>query len=87
MFLDDEIVLRAQDKEMKGRFLPKKGNNKKYYCTSEQFDDLKGELESILREIGKQMLDGNALARPETEGEHGQCSYCTNRAICRRRRK
>lgn len=87
VFLDDEIVLRAQDKEMKGRFLPKKGNNKKYYCTSEQFDDLKGELESILREIGKQMLDGNALAKPETEGEHGQCSYCTNRAICRRRRK
>ncbi|MBO5374331.1 MAG: PD-(D/E)XK nuclease family protein [Clostridia bacterium] len=85
VFLDDEQVLRAQDKEMKGEFLPSKSYNKKYYLSAEGFDELYTRLERTLARVGKELFDGDASASPLKEGENSPCKYCTHRAICRRR--
>ncbi len=85
VFLDDENVLLAQDKEMNGEFLPSKSYNKRYYLSREGFDDLYGKLEQTLKKVGSELFGGDATAKPLNEGDFSECKYCMHRAICRRR--
>lgn len=87
VFLDNESVILAQDKAGKGRYLPEKGRNKKYYLDEQGFDALYDKLRGTLEKIGKELFDGEARAIPLDSSENGSCKYCQNKAICRRRAK
>ena len=86
MFLDDPEILRAQDKELKGDFIPEYSKkSKNVFVKAEEFDTLYSELEDVLTKIGKEMLSGDAAAAPVTEGDRSPCKYCKSKAVCRRR--
>lgn len=89
IFLDDEDVLLAQDKEKSGKYVPKRTKDNSEYFVSEQgFDELYTRLESTLGRIGREMLDGNAQAKPlELKGHSVACEYCEHKPMCRRREK
>lgn len=87
VFLDDEEILSAQDKEMAGEFLPSKSYNKKYYLSREGFDELYNKLEATLKRIGSELFGGDATAKPLNEGDFSECKFCAHRAICRRRQR
>lgn len=90
LFLDDESVLEAQDKEKSGKYIPKKSARTSQYFLDEQgFENLYGRLCDILNGIGKSLLDGDASALPlKLKGKSADaCEYCQHRAICRRRTK
>ena len=89
IFLDDEDVLLAQDKEKSGKYVPKRTKDNSEYFVSEQgFEELYTRLESTLGRIGREMLDGNAQAKPlELKGHSVACEYCEHKPMCRRREK
>ncbi len=90
LFLDDERVLEAQDKEKSGKYIPKKSARTSQYFLDEQgFESLYARLCDILHGIGKSLLDGDASAVPlKLKGKSAEaCEYCQHKAICRRRIK
>ena len=87
IYLDDVEILRAQDSELKGRFLPKHdARSKSSFASYEEFEKIYEELSLTLDEIGSAMISGDATAKPKMENNRSICDYCTNRAVCRRRK-
>ncbi len=86
VFVDDMELLLAQDKELKGEFIPEYTKNKKSFLSYEEFEELFSEMERVLDKIGGELLCGDARAIPlERRSATSPCEYCANRAVCRRR--
>jgi ATP-dependent helicase/nuclease subunit B len=87
IYLDDVEIIRAQDSELKGRFLPKPdGRSKGSYVSLEGFEEIYNTLCNTLDDIGSAMLSGDATAKPKEENGRSPCDYCNSRAVCRRRK-
>ena len=87
IYLDDVEIIRAQDSELKGRFLPKRdGRTKGSYMSYEGFEETYRSLEATLDDIGTSMLSGEAMANAKEINGRSLCDYCNNRAVCRRRK-
>ena len=87
IYLDDVEIIRAQDSELKGRFLPRPdGRSKSSYVSLEGFEEIYNTLCNTLDEIGSAMLSGDATAKPKEENGRSPCDYCNSRAVCRRRK-
>ena len=87
LYLDDVEIIRAQDSELKGRFLPKRdGRSKGSFMSLEGFEETYKSLEATLDAIGTSMLSGKAMANAREINGRSLCDYCNNRAVCRRRK-
>ena len=92
MLLDDEAVLRAQDGELSGRFIPVrfKADGTPYADSTESLTDGDGfrriydELISTVRNISAELRAGAAYAEPHPHGGIDPCKYCSSKAVCRR---
>ena len=83
-FLDDIEIIKAQDRELSGRFAStKKGD----LLTPEAFDSIYEQIEATINEIGTQLLSGDASAIPVKLGQKSPCTYCEHMPICRSRRR
>lgn len=86
IFLDNESILRAQDKELNGEFIPKyPSKSKDVFISLEKFDELYASMEKMIEDIGAEIFSGDASAIPDKKAKHSPCDYCDNRAVCRRR--
>ena len=54
--------------------------------TDKEFEKIYEEFSLTLDEIGSAMISGDATAKPKMENNRSICDYCTNRAVCRRRK-
>lgn len=90
VFLDNIEILTAQDKDLKGEYIPaypSKLKTEEVFVSSERFEELYKEMKETIEGIGKEMLSGNAKAIPlERKYKTSPCEYCANRAVCRRRK-
>lgn len=87
IFLDDVEILKAQDKELNGKFLPKyPSRSKDTFISAEEFENIYTDLEKTLDEIGVAILSGDASAVPLERDGKSPCRYCENLAVCRRRK-
>ncbi|MGM9666056.1 MAG: PD-(D/E)XK nuclease family protein [Eubacteriales bacterium] len=87
IFLDDVEILKAQDKELGGKFLPKyPSRSKNTFVDAERFEEIYSSLEKTLDEIGAAVLSGDASASPLEHNGKIPCRYCENLAVCRRRK-
>ena len=90
IFLDDKDILMAQDKELKGEFIPEytdKAKKKGVFVSLERFEELYEEMRATVEKIGKELLSGDASASPlERKNKTSPCDYCANHAVCRRRK-
>jgi ATP-dependent helicase/DNAse subunit B len=88
IFLDDEEILRAQDPELNGEYIPKYSSKKTdVFVSAERFEEIYEETKNTIVRICEEMLSGDASAKPfGTDGKHLPCEYCGSRALCRRRK-
>jgi ATP-dependent helicase/nuclease subunit B len=88
IFLDDEEILRAQDPELNGEYIPKYSLKKTdVFVSAERFEEIYEETKNTIVRICEEMLSGDASAKPfGTDGKHLPCEYCGSRALCRRRK-
>ena len=90
IFLDDIEILKAQDSELKGKYIPKYPSTSKkeeVFVTAERFEEIYAETKETIEKIGAEMISGSACAHPHGQREEDKpCRYCTSRALCRRRK-
>lgn len=83
-FLDDIEIIKAQDKEMSGKFVSTK---KADLISLEGFEDIYTQIAQTIDEIGTQLLSGDASAIPVKLGQKSPCKYCEHAPICRSRKR
>ncbi len=92
IWLSDETVLRAMDRELSGRYVPvredKNGglaaSGKANLATLEDFGRICGEVETVIGEIAARIRAGSAEAKPQRISAFDPCESCAHRVICRR---
>ncbi len=92
ILLADEAVLRAQDPELSGEFIPIELNadgslnadSKKNVTDGEGFARIYGELTDAVRRICAELRSGAADAEPHEWGGYDPCEHCAAKAVCRR---
>ena len=93
VWLNDEEVLRAMDRELSGRYVPVKENKdgslaargRANLATLEEFGEICGEVESVIGQIAGRIRAGSAEAKPQRVSGYDPCASCAHRVICRRR--
>ncbi|MDR1806161.1 MAG: PD-(D/E)XK nuclease family protein [Clostridium sp.] len=86
LFLDDMRVLRAMERELARRYIPigltAKGTLRKSEAlkTLEDFSELKKSVDSLLTELGSQIVRGEIPALPAKDTS--LCAYCEYHAVC-----
>lgn len=83
-FLDKNEVLKAQDKDLDGTYIPSKDEHKDWFISLQDFDDIYSELEKTISTIGANILSGDASAEPN-KANGDPCKYCEYSSVCRRR--
>lgn len=91
LLLDDLAVLRAMDRDMKGRFIPVRlTGEEKYYkgdekslASLERMGELVTEVDGIICRIAGEMRAGDATARPIAHKNTYVCEYCEMKSVCR----
>ncbi len=84
-FLDNVDVLEAQDKELTGKYVPKRDEHKDWFLSNQDFEDIYSELKDAIDKIGSEILSGDASASPIKVKSH-PCEYCDYYSVCRRRK-
>lgn len=91
LLLKDHDVLLAMNDSLSPAFLLSASKdrsgalNDKNLIGSEEFETLFDELRTTILEIAKKMRGGSANATPLRYAQADPCSYCTAKAICRKR--
>ena len=89
IFLFDEEILSAMDKELSGRFIPvKRGKNGQIKAdanlvSAEAMGELANKVEDCIRTIATELRCGKAQAEPYKEGNHDACKFCKLFPLCR----
>lgn len=91
LLLEDPEILRAMDRDMKGRFIPvslkKDGGYSQYSLPSlaslERMGELVSEISSTVCRIAGEIRAGEAVARPIAQKKDYACKYCEMKSVCR----
>lgn len=87
LLLDDQTVLWAMEKDLKGRFLPVSvGKNKlkgeKYLASLSDFENLEWYAIRLMEAMENSLLAGEIAPDPILEDGRLPCEYCEFRAVC-----
>jgi ATP-dependent helicase/nuclease subunit B len=86
LLLDDDLVLRAMEQHLAGRFLPisqgKSGKKGKYLVSREQLSDIRGLVYDRVIEMGEAIFSGRIAPDPVLAGNFSPCAFCEYRAVC-----
>ncbi|MBR5367048.1 MAG: exodeoxyribonuclease V subunit gamma [Clostridia bacterium] len=93
VWLNDEEVLHAMDRDLSGRFVPvKEGKDgslsvqgKSSLATLEEFGAICEQVDRVIGQIADRIRSGSAEARPQNISNFDPCAACPHRVICRRR--
>ncbi len=91
VYLADEDVLRAMDKELGGKYVQIKVSGEEIKSSKksttllslDEFGSLYTELQEIIGKIATEMKCGRAEAKPTSVGGKNPCEWCDNRYICK----
>lgn len=88
IFLSDEEVLYAMDRELEGRYVPVKRNaagelRSSSLATLEEFGQLYRELSDVIGGIATEITSGIADASPDIRGTVTPCDHCKHHLICK----
>lgn len=87
LFLHDEVILRAMDPELAGKWIPIKKRDlekgKSSLLGLDAFLELKKEVSETVLRYAAELKNGEAQARPLSVSGKSPCEYCKMRAICR----
>ena len=92
VWLNDEAVLRAMDRDLSGRFVPVKegkggtlsAQGKAGLATLEEFGAICEQVDTVIGQIADRIRSGSAEARPQNVSGFDPCAVCPHRVICRR---
>ncbi|MBE6612601.1 MAG: hypothetical protein E7632_08915 [Ruminococcaceae bacterium] len=90
ILLNDESVLSAMESELAGKYLPVRRKRDgtltgaDSLCTLADFGKLLQNMESTIREIGREIKSGNASAHPIRTKKHDACAFCPLKPMCRK---
>ncbi|MBE6552328.1 MAG: hypothetical protein E7665_09395 [Ruminococcaceae bacterium] len=88
LLLNDPEILSAMEKSGNGIFIPVKldseGNskNKKKVCSSEEFKELEGFINKLLKKTAAELKKGNIRPDPFCDSDIS-CTFCEYKAICK----
>ncbi len=80
IFIDDEDVIRAADREKSGRYVSLKESD---LATLERFGEMYSELGETLCSVAERMKTGEAPAEPLDGGRTNACRYCVLKDTCK----
>lgn len=89
LVLDDEVLLRAMDADLRGRYIPCKltktagFSNPESRVSGEEFDELYRKLGVTIRRVAGELRAGHAHARPRKHEGSYPCDNCPAFPICR----
>ena len=91
ILLNDAEILKAMDKDLGGKYIPVRTtstgiskSSEKSLLTLDEFDELMEVVNDRIKDIGKELNDGDMSAIPLKTTRHDACEYCANKAVCRR---
>lgn len=88
MLLEDLDVAKALEKDVKGEVIPaslKQGGDftaNSSVATNEEFDLLREHIVEMIKDLGKDILDGKVSALPYQLDKKNPCQYCKYLSIC-----
>ncbi len=88
MLLESLDIAKALEKDVEGNIIPatlkKNGDFKasSSVASEEEFDVLRNHIIEVIRELGKEILNGKVSALPYQLDKHQPCDYCDYRSIC-----
>ena len=87
LLLNDQTVLWAMEKDLKGRFLPvsmgkNKLNGEKYLASLGDFENLEWVALRLMEAMAGSLLAGEIAPDPISEDGRLPCEYCEFRAVC-----
>ncbi|GHV13247.1 ATP-dependent helicase/deoxyribonuclease subunit B [Clostridia bacterium] len=94
LFLKDQKILDAMEKNLAGRYMPLKltktggyeglkSKSSAVLATFDQIGALEAKSANILRDIGRDIIKGKANISPMVKGGKSPCAYCEMRPVCR----
>ena len=87
LFLHDEVILRAMDPELAGKWIPIKKRDlekgKANLLGLDAFLQMKKDVSETVLRYAAELKDGVAFAKPLSVSGKSPCEYCKMRAICR----
>ena len=93
MLISDGEILRAMEKNLKGRYIPVKVKKDGGFSTVvpletvEQFGKLMEDVSEKIGSICNELKNGVASAVPMKNKRHDGCRYCAMQAVCRRNKQ
>lgn len=88
LVLNDPTIVEALEEGGKGKIIPaalvKDGNIKKGSATAtlEQFEQITSYVTEIIKQLGREILDGKVSAKPYQLQSKDPCGYCKYHTIC-----
>lgn len=90
IYLADEEVLRAMDKDLSGKYVAVKsskgvlkGSDVVTLQTLEEFGELSDRIEEIIKTVATDIKAGHAEASPTVIKKDNPCTWCEHKYICR----
>ena len=84
MFVDNEDVSRAMDKENKGCFVPSRPKNNRQsnpMVEKEEFETILKYVEFMVKKTASEITSGNFNVNP-CDSDHSACAFCEFSAVC-----
>ena len=91
ILLNDTDILKAMDKDLGGKYIPVRTtsagiskSSEKSLLTLDEFDELMDVVNERIKDIGRELNNGDMSAIPLKTNRHDACEFCVNKAVCRR---
>ncbi len=85
LILEDEEVIRAMDKENKGKFIPAYKTGNKAFVDEELFSLIFANIENLIKSMGNTIRQGDFIPAPVDAIGSDACKYCDYESVCRRK--
>lgn len=83
LILEDEEVIRAMEKENKGKFIPTYKAGNKAFVDEELFSLIFNNIENLMRDMGNTIRRGDFIPAPVDAIGSDACKYCDYETVCR----
>ncbi len=86
VILSDNDIAVAMERDNNGEYIPKYSDateDKDNFLTEEEFYKIFAHLETLLKQMGNEILEGDVSINPTDGLESDACKYCDFAAICR----
>ena len=80
LLLNDRRVLEGMEQELKGKFIPTKGESS--LATTQELEQIRAHVKQLVGEMADNLCEGKITPHPVAEGQNKPCDYCDYSMLC-----